>query len=135
MRCEPPTKRESCAPPAVVVSRASEPGFAALPAWATYQSRKRWETSAGSAAHTPSTARSKTLRVSASGMFCSFQVSLVMASHSRARGAVQGRSSGRVAASASMRPMSAATSPMLGNGASGELAGNGVRCPSQLRMV
>ena len=74
------------------------------------------------------------MRVSASGMFCSFQVSLVMASHSRARGAVQGRSSGRVAASASMRPMSAATSPMLGNGASGELAGNGVRCPSQLRM-
>ena len=75
------------------------------------------------------------MRVSSSGMFCSFQVSLVIASHSRARGAAQGRSSGSVAASASMRPMSAATAPAVGNGASGELAGKGVRCPSQLRSV
>ena len=75
------------------------------------------------------------MRVSASGMFCSFQVSLVMASHSRARGAVQGRSSGRVAASASMRPMSAATSPSAsGTARAASCAGNGVRCPSQLRM-
>jgi hypothetical protein len=35
--CEPPTKRESCAPSSVLDDRSKVPGFAALPAVAMYQ--------------------------------------------------------------------------------------------------
>ena len=109
MSWEPPTKRLSCAPFPVEMSRSKLPGVRSFPATRAYHRANSSERSRGSDPQMAWTAAAKSLRASSLEMFACTHVSSVWESHSAARAACHGASTGTCATIASNWPIAART--------------------------
>ena len=107
MSWEPPTKRVSCAPSPVEMSRAKLPGVRSFPATRAYHRANSNERSRGSDPQMAWTAAAKSLRTASLEMFACTHVSSVWESHSAARAARHGASTGTCATIASISPIAA----------------------------